>query len=239
MTNEQQVINKKALYINPIKSKECSKIYLSENKSSWITIEFLSEELQNYSTHNYQTLFNLHPLQRGKVLMYNKEVESPRWHRSYLHQPEIEPNKKGSYMYSGLEKFEDLRLPAPFQKFLTFLNEKELEFKYNQVIANWYRNGKDYIAPHSDCQKEMLANTGIAIVTLCEDEKYPRELRIIPKNLKNEKNDTLYSQVKIKLKHGCIVTMHGDTQTKFRHSIPKDFDNPTSRISLTFRKFLK
>jgi alkylated DNA repair dioxygenase AlkB len=237
MKDEFQIINKKTLYINPFKNKKRIKIYLSESKSSWITIEFLSEDFQNYFTLNSQMLFNLHPLQQGKVLMYNAGVESPRWHRSYLHQPEREPNKKRSYMYSGLKKIEDLRIPDPFQKLLTFLNEKEFEYKYNQVIANWYLNGKDYIAPHSDCQKEMMPNASIAIITLCEDEKYPRELRIISKNLKTIKSDTIYSQIKIKLKHGCIITMHGDTQTKFRHSIPKDFDNPTSRISLTFRKF--
>lgn len=128
-------------------------------------------------------------------------------------------------------------MPTPFQSFLDFLNEKEPVDKYNQVIVNWYENGKDYIAPHSDCQNKMIPNAGITIITLCEDEQFTRLLKITPKKLKNELNNNLYSQVKIKLKHGCIITMHGDTQNNFRHSIPKDFDNHTSRISLTFRKF--
>ena len=238
MKDELQVINEELLYTDPIKSAECTKIYLSESKSSWITIEWLLEELLNYSTQNYHTLFKLHPLQRGKVVMYNEEVESHRWHRSYLYQPEREPDQKSSYMYSGIEPFNDLSLPSPFKGFLDFLNEKESVNKYNQVIVNWYENGKDYIAPHSDCQKGMLSNASIAIITLCEDEKFPRELVITPKNLKNETNDALYQHVKIKLKHGCIITMHGETQKRFRHSVPKAFDNLSSRISLTFRKFI-
>lgn len=235
---EFQVIKEEILYVCPLKDVEKSIIYLSEDKASWITIEWLSEDLLHYTKENYQDLFELHPQQRGKVVMFNdEECISPRWHRSYLHQPERKTAQKHSYMYSGLEKFEDLSLPKPFQKFLDFLNEKEEKQPFNQVIVNWYENGKDYIAPHSDCEQGIIPNTGISIVTLCEDAKMPRELRITPKNLKSETNDNLYKHLKIKLEHGCIITMFGDTQKKFKHSIPKAFDNQTSRISLTFRKF--
>ncbi len=236
--DESQVIKDGVFYITPSKETAISTIYLSESKTSWITIEWLSGELINDCTKNYQNLFNLHPLQRGKVVMFdNEECESPRWHRSYLYQPE-RSNQKSSYMYSGIEQFKDLSLPTPFQSFLDFLNEKEPVDKYNQVIVNWYANGNDYIAPHSDCQNAMLPNASIAIISLCENDRFPREIKITPKRLKNEVNDNLYTQVKIKLKHGCIITMHGDTQTKFRHGIPKALDNNTSRVSLTFRKFL-
>lgn len=230
------LVQDQILYINPLKSKESSTIYLSESKKSWITINWLSDDLLNYSSENYHHLFDLHPLQRGKVVMFDNDVVSPRWHRSYLHQPKINPELKRSYMYSGKDKFEDLSLPFRFQPFLDFLNEKEEE-KYNQVIVNWYENGKDYIAPHSDCLNGIVANSGITIITLCEDEIRSRELRFIPKNLVNERNDSLYKQVKINMKHGCVITMYGNTQKYFRHSIPKDLTNPTSRISLTFRKF--
>jgi alkylated DNA repair dioxygenase AlkB len=226
------------LYITPLEKTKYSTIYLSESKSSWITIEWLSDELMAYATENYQELFNIHPKQRGKVVMHNnEECESPRWHRSYLFQPNRDANRERSYMYSGIEQYEDLALPIPFQPFLNFINEKEPTDKYNQLIVNWYKNGNDYIAPHSDCQKEMIPNAGIRIVTLCEKDEFPRELRITPKNFKNEINDHLYAHVKIKLKHGCIITMYGETQNKFKHGVPKAVDNHTSRISLTFRKF--
>jgi alkylated DNA repair dioxygenase AlkB len=238
MKDELQVINEDLLFIDPIKSAECTKIYLSESESSWLTIEWLSEELMTYATENYQSLFEIHPLERGKVIMNNEEIVSPRWHRSYLHQPELGSTHKSSYMYSGIEGFEDLALPTPFQKFLDFLNQKEPLNKYNQVIANWYADGTDYIAKHSDCQKGMVPNADIKNITLCEDERFPRELKITPKKSKNGINDNLFAQVRIQLKHGCIITMHGDTQNKFRHGVPKALDNHTSRISLTFRKFL-
>ena len=192
---EVQTIEKESLQIIPSIKTKYSKIYLSESKSSWITIEWLSEELIQYSTENYHELFSIHPLQKGIIVMYDVECVSPRWHRSYLHQPKREPGKV-SYMYSGMERFKVLSLPVPFQKFLDFLNEKEETDKYNQVIANWYANGTDYIAQHSDCLKGMAPNASIAIITLCEDEKFPRELKITPKNLKNETNDNLYTHIK-------------------------------------------
>jgi alkylated DNA repair dioxygenase AlkB len=237
MEVEFQIVKDEILYVNPSRQLEFATIYLSESKSSWITLEWLSQELLKDSTKSYQELFELHPVQRGKVIMFDAEVISSRWHRSYLHQPERDLARPRSYMYSGMEPFEDLSLPIPFQKLRTFLNEKENGTPYNQVIVNWYANGNDYIAPHSDCQNGMIPNTGIAILTLCEDDQFPRELRITPKNFKNEKKDPLYKHVKIQLKHGCILTMHGETQKNFRHGIPKDLQNQTSRISLTFRKF--
>lgn len=236
---ESREIIKEILYISPSINSKFNKIYLSESKSSWITIEWLSDELIHYSNQYYQTLFDIHPSERGKIVMFNnEEFISPRWHRSYLHQPGREPNQQRSYMYSGLEKFENLELPVPLQKFLDFLNEKEKISKYNQVIVNWYADGKDYIAAHSDCQNGIVPDTGITIITLCEDQRFPRELNITPKKLKNAVNDNLYSGVTINLRHGCIITMHGETQNYFRHRVPQALDNLTSRMSLTFRKFL-
>ncbi len=237
-TLENIIINQdNILYINPNLEDKFTKIYLSKNKLSWITIEWLSDELFNYSKENYKELFNLHPDERGKVIMFDQEITSPRWHRSYLYQPKYNPTRKRSYMYSGLNEYEDLTLPYQFQVYLDFMNKNENLDKFNQIIVNWYKDGNDFIAPHTDCIKDLIPNSEISIITLCEDENNPRELRFKPIKLKNEINDNLYNQVKIKLKNGCIISMYGETQLKFKHSIPKNLNNSTSRISLTFRKY--
>lgn len=225
------------LYVNPLRNEPFQKIYLTESKLAWITIEWLSEELMDDAQKNYDELFDLHPIERGKVIMFHEDVESPRWHRSYLYTPEYDAKAHRSYMYSGKKKYDDLSLPVPFQNFLAFLNQKEKGDEYNQVIANWYVDGKDYIAPHSDCQVNMKPNAGIAIVTLCKEDSSFRELQFRPKKMKESKNDYIYKQVKIALKHGCIITMYGDTQKNFRHGIPKALEVTSSRISLTFRKY--
>ncbi|HUM53002.1 MAG TPA: alpha-ketoglutarate-dependent dioxygenase AlkB [Chitinophagales bacterium] len=227
------------LYVIPSKEKSCQTIYLTKSKSAWVTIKWLSDELINYSQNQYRSLFNLHPNERGKVVMHDEEVQSPRWHKSYMHTPMLNLiHAKKSYMYSGKELIgNDLSLPNLFQPFLDFINKTERNDQYNQVIVNWYLNGQDYIAAHSDCQIDMKPNAEISIITLCEQEEHFRELRFTPKKINGTENDAIYNHVKIATIHGSIITMHGDTQNKFRHKIPKALDIDTSRISITCRKF--
>jgi alkylated DNA repair dioxygenase AlkB len=141
-------------------------------------------------------------------------------------------------MYAGKNFTNDsMELPILFQPYLVFINKNERNGKYNQVIVNWYLNGQDYIAAHSDCQIGMKPNAEISIITLCEQEEHLRELRFTPKKINGLENDAIYNHVKIATIHGSIITMHGDTQNKFRHKLPKALDIDTSRISITCRKF--
>jgi alkylated DNA repair dioxygenase AlkB len=227
------------LVIIPLKNKPSEKIFLTKSQSAWITIEWLSDEMLLYSKKYYQQIFDLHPQERGKVVLWNKEITSSRWHRSYLNTPCRKPvHENKSYMYSGLTEYKDYSLPFTFLAFLDFINEKEIIDKYNQVIANWYANGYDYIAAHSDCQMDMKANASIAILSLSENELQARELIFSFKKLNGIENDSFYKNVKIALHHGSIIRMHGDTQLKFRHRIPADPLIKSSRVSLTFRKTL-
>ena len=214
------------------------KIYLTENKSTWLTIEWLSDGLFNYVENHYQELFDLHPESRGKVILYDEEIQSSRWHRSYLKTPVRNPNNtKSSYMYSGADFYDDVSFPRQLQPFLDFLNESQDNDSFNQVIANWYANGNDYIAAHSDCRVDMKPEAEIAIIILCANEKDARELQFISKNLKDTKKNAIYKKLNIQTANGCIIKMCGDTQLKFRHKVPKAPHVSGSRISLTFRKF--
>lgn len=227
------------LYLIPSKDTSCQTIYLTKSKSAWITITWLSNKLIQYTQIQYQTLFDLHPIERGKVVMHDEEVQSSRWHKSYLNTPMLNANHaKKSYMYSGKNMADnDISLPSLFQPFLDFINKTERINQYNQVIVNWYLNGQDYIAAHSDCQIDMKPNAEISIITLCEQEEHFRELRFTPKKINGTENDAIYNHLRIATIHGSIVTMHGDTQNKFRHKVPKALDIDTSRISITCRKF--
>ncbi|MBB6461313.1 alpha-ketoglutarate-dependent dioxygenase AlkB [Flammeovirga kamogawensis] len=236
LINKSGVANFETLSISPSLSKKNEKIYLTKSKSSWITIEWVTDELDKYSKCNYDEMFALHPSEKGKVVMYEKEVISPRWHRSYLMIPNRDQNAKRSFMYSGLVPHEDLSLPSKFQIYLDFLNKTAKE-KFNQVLVNWYSDGNDFIAAHSDCQFGMQKNAEISIISLYKDMYGTRNLIFTPKKTKGFVNDFLYKKVEISAKHGSIITMHGDTQLKFRHKIPKSIGLDSSRISLTFRKF--
>ncbi len=224
--------------ILPDRNKQQQIIYLTKSKSAWICIGWISDELFHFTKNHYQQLFDLRPTERGKVILYDKEVKTNRWQTCYLQTPLYsDVHLKRSYMYSGRDFNNETSLPKLFQPYLDFINKEEKNSLYNQVIVNWYADGNDFIAAHSDCQINMLQDAGIAIITLCEDDNDARVLRFTQKNTNKNENDYIYHQLKIKTLNGCVVTMYGDTQIKFRHKVPKALHINTSRISLTFRKF--
>jgi alkylated DNA repair dioxygenase AlkB len=239
INNKNEITDKKiSCEIVPDRNKQHQIIYLTKSKSAWICISWISDVLIYFTKTHYQQLFNLRPAERGKVILYDNEVETYRWNKSYLKTPLYnDVHLKRSYMYAGKDFNNEASLPALFQPFLDFINQEENHDKYNQMIANWYADGNDFIAAHSDCEINMKQDAGIAILTLCEEDNDARELRFTPKNTNENDNDFIYRQLKIKTLNGCIVTMHGDTQKKFRHKIPKALHIKSSRMSLTFRKF--
>jgi hypothetical protein len=62
-------------------------------------------------------------------------------------------------------------------------------------------------------------------------------LQFKPKKRCLVENDFIYNNLKISALNGSIITMHGDTQAKFRHKVPKSLHINTSRISITLRTF--
>lgn len=224
--------------ILPDRNKQHQIIYLTKSKSAWIRISWISDDLIHFAKNYYSQLFDLRPTERGKVILYDKEVKTHRWNKSYLQTPLYSNlHLKRSYMYAGKDFNNDTSLPVLLQPFLDFINQEEKHDKYNQMIANWYADGNDFIAAHSDCEINMKQDAGIAILTLCEEDNDARELIFTSKKTNDNENDFIYRQLKIITLNGCIITMHGDTQKKFKHKIPKALHIKSSRMSLTFRKF--
>jgi hypothetical protein len=71
--------------------KQSFRLDLTKSKSAWIEIAKVPDELCTYAQSNFDTLFQLHPAERGKVIMgqncIHNETESTRWHASYLNTP--------------------------------------------------------------------------------------------------------------------------------------------------------
>jgi len=217
-------------------------INLTNNGSSFIDITWLDDKLMEYSRANFVKLFNLHPSTRGRVGMLVNDsndklvrgsVNTSRWYKSYLYKPKIEECMK-SYMYSAHDETdEDLTLPDEFKPYLDFMN-RNLETPYNQMIVNWYENGFDKIAPHSDCTKHMPENAPIGII--CLNEKSSRKFRF---TAKGDTTDAIAHHIDINLETGCIITMRGKTNIEFKHAVPVDKTINTGRISITFRQLIE
>lgn len=213
-------------------SSNPQKLVLTKNESAWIELSHVSNELQEYTTANFHTMFALHPEEKGKVIMFTTEVDAHRWYRSYMNTPLLDKgNLDHSYMFSGYHDGGDFPLPDEFTKFLDFMNSNDE--KYNQVVVNWYETGNDYIPYHTDYSQTM-SETPISILTLTETDIHPRIFCI---KSKTTTMDKLYDKIEIPCINGLIIKLCGKTNDLFKHGVPK-VPIGEKRISLSFREYL-
>jgi len=218
-------------------------IYLNENKTSYLKINHLPQSLTEFGALNFEEMFNLHPKNKHSIIMYKEEVEVNRWQQSYLKTPPITDDilNKRSYMYSGFDTTNNnIELPEQFQIYYDYV--KSIDNRYNQVVVNWYQDQNDYIAYHADCETGMIENAEILMISLYPTINHKlknygddhRSFSIIPKC---KKTSCLYDEVCIQARHGTMITMCGDTQKDFKHSIKKEYHEVSPRISISFRQF--
>lgn len=104
--------------------------------------------------------------------------------------------------------------------------EAEINLKFNAVLLNLYRNGRDSVAWHSDKTDKSGINPIIASVTFGET----RLFRLRHKTRKD------IPQVEIPLHHGSFLLMAGTTNSFWEHQVPKTAKDVLPRINLTFRR---
>lgn len=216
-------------------------IYLNENKTAYLKVEYLPHSLIKYGEDNYEKMFNLHPQDKHKIIMGKEEKSVHRWQQSYLktppHTEELLENR--SYMYSGYDMTKNNdELPKYFQKYYDFMVQKNKA--YNQVVVNWYQDGNDFIAYHANCESGMIPDAEIATISLYgiiddEDSSLYRTFSVIPKDTNV---DHLYEKVNILARNGTIITMCGATQKDFKHGIEKEDQWVQSMISICFRQLI-
>ncbi|MEM8642542.1 MAG: alpha-ketoglutarate-dependent dioxygenase AlkB [Cyanobacteria bacterium P01_G01_bin.54] len=211
--------------------KEDYTILLDREGSSWLRICHLPEELATYGAVHFDEMFTLHPQDRAKVIMPCGEVACHRWQQSYLNTPVWNPERRSSYMFSGINPDPQPELPPLFRRYLDYMNHGQK--RYNQMVVNWYQGGSDYIAQHADYEHGAVPGSDVAIITFNRDDSIPRTFCI---KAKGTTLDSVEKQVEIELIHGRIVIMGGATQSKFRHGVPKK-QQAAPRISITLRHF--
>jgi len=209
-------------------------IPLNESGSAYILVDYLPEELSSNAYNQFGQMWVLHPESRHKIIMYEKEVEVNRYSKSYLNTwTDLAHTSTRSYMYSGFDtSTNNDPLPEHFVDYYKWVREQDP--KYNQVIANWYEDKFDYIAPHSDCVRGMIPGAKIAIMSFYSNID-PDNFRFL--ELRSKVNtESLVKVFKIRLDHGTVITMCGNTQELFVHGIPKSESDVCKRISLSFRQ---
>ncbi|MBT3668323.1 MAG: alpha-ketoglutarate-dependent dioxygenase AlkB [Opitutae bacterium] len=175
--------------------------FFSSRKSSFI-LEQLLETIQ---------------WKQNTIKIYGKENPIPRLEAWYG-----DPGK--SYAYSGIHM-----TPIPWTKELKEIKgaiEIESRVKFNSVLINLYRNGKDRVAWHSDDEKELGKNPVIGSVSFGAE-------RIFKLRHKKYKSNNLKKS--IMLRNGSFLLMKGTTQHHWMHEIPRTAKRIEPRINLTFR----
>jgi alkylated DNA repair dioxygenase AlkB len=96
--------------------------------------------------------------------------------------------------------------------------------KFNSVLLNYYRDGNDSVAWHSDKESIMGSQPVIASVSF-------GQVRSFDIRRKNEHAE----QYSVKLEHGSFLLMKRGLQEKWEHRIAKSTKVMKPRINLTFR----
>lgn len=188
-------------------------------RRSWLDRGKLPKKLRETS---FEDLWNLHPETRPKVLMGGKLVETPRWQVSFLRD----------YKFAGVVS-KATELPDPFVPYLDWINEQGYG-EFNQMVVNWYEDGRSYIGPHADNTQPLVPQSPIASITLAS-EGIHRTFRIRDHQKKIVAD--------FPTPNGVVLVMGGFFQEELKHEIVKITGKKASlagkRISLTFRQFSK
>ena len=151
-----------------------------------------------------------------RIRMFGRLVDSPRL-SSWIGDPEA------SYVYSGI-RFE----PRPWHPSLLQLR-RELQallgVDFNSVLANRYRDGRDAMGWHSDDERELGVCPVIASISLGATRRFAFKHRREPAR-----------KLRLDLAHGSLLVMRGDTQSNYRHALPRTARAVSDRINLTFRR---
>lgn len=169
---------------------------------------FSKEKSDNY----YNILLNNTAWREYEMPMYDKTVTAPRMVSWY---GDSDRNSRHS----------NLGWPSELLAIKERV-ENETQIKFNAVLLNLYRNGKDGVAWHSDKTGSANKNMNIASVTFGET----RMFRLRHKFRKD------LPQVEIPLHHGSFLLMSGSTNSYWEHQVPKTAKEVLPRINLTFRQ---
>lgn len=149
------------------------------------------------------------------VKMYDKEVITPRL-TAWYGDPE-------AYNYTILGK----SAPLPWTADLLMIRRKvELiaRISFNSVLLNYYRDGNDSVAWHSDNEKALGTHPVIASVSFGQVRNF---------DIRNKTDHRL--KYSIRLEHGSLLMMKGDLQANWDHRIAKSGKPMKGRLNLTFR----
>lgn len=155
--------------------------------------------------------------QSEEILIFGERRRVPRlvaWHG--------DPGT--AYTYSGT-----VHEPQPWTEALSDVRARVeclTGCRFNSVLLNLYRDGRDCMGWHADDERELGRDPVIASVSLGATRRF---------RLRRRGGKTSTS---IDLAHGDLLLMAGATQQHYLHALPKTARPVGERVNLTFRRVL-
>jgi len=165
----------------------------------------------------YDELLHHISWENERVVMFGKEIITKR-KVAFYSDPSI------AYTYASRTK-----VGLPWKETLITLKnmvESITKEKYNACLLNLYHNGEEAMGWHCDNEKEIVANSSIASLSIGASRKF------------SFKHKVTKETISIQLENGSLLEMKGPIQQHWWHSLPKSKKVTESRINLTFRQML-
>ncbi|MCC8426425.1 alpha-ketoglutarate-dependent dioxygenase AlkB [Mucilaginibacter sp. UR6-11] len=99
--------------------------------------------------------------------------------------------------------------------------------KFNSVLLNYYRDGNDSVAWHSDREDVLGKNPVIASISFGQVRSF---------DIRNKKNHL--EKYSVRLEHGSFLLMKAGLQEHWEHRVAKSIKPMQARMNLTFRVVL-
>ena len=183
--------------------------------SDFQDFSYFPKYLDNSSSDKLlETLLERNQWEREILKIYGKSISAPRL-TSWFSDPMV------SYRYSGKKRIGKPFTPELFQ--LRQILNARLNVHFNFVLANFYRDGKDYVGWHADDEPDLGSRPLIASISLGESRRF------------RVRHNSRKVTESIDLVHGSLLIMRGQSQSHFKHCLAKTKRLVNSRINLTFR----
>ncbi|OGX88395.1 alpha-ketoglutarate-dependent dioxygenase AlkB family protein [Hymenobacter glacialis] len=151
------------------------------------------------------------------IRMFGRELPQPRltaWHG----------DPAARYTYSGLT-WEPRPWTPPLRDLCQRL-EASTGARFNSVLLNYYRDGRDSMGWHADDEPELGTAPIIASLSLGATRRF--RLRPIGSRAG-------LAPIGLDLPNGSLLLMRGLTQQHWQHALPKTARPAGPRLNLTFR----
>jgi alkylated DNA repair dioxygenase AlkB len=174
----------------------------------------LPAALEAAASDEFETFWDMHPVQSNEILIHGRMVPIPRWQQAYGRD----------YQFSGTTS-PALPVPDILDPFLGWVREA-IDDRLNGLLLNWYDAAKrHYIGAHRDSRQGLVVGTPIVTISVGGTRTF--RLRL-PKET---------GFLDFEATHGTVFVTPWETNLAVKHEVPHNARAQGHRISITARAF--